>query len=101
MVSVVGAAAVTGGIISFTGHYWGWLFGGPFMSAIGAGLLYTVGSSYPAAYTAIGIDRLLDVNTSAVRLIGYQILYGVGIGCAIQVGIYIFNISFLNLYAPR
>ena len=58
MIGIVGAAAVSGGIISFTGHYWGWLFGGPFLSAIGAGLLYTVGSSYPAALydTAIRID---------------------------------------------
>lgn len=46
MISIVGAAAVTGGVINFTGYYWGWLFGGPFLSAIGAGLLYTVGLSY-------------------------------------------------------
>ena len=48
MIGIVGAAAITGGIISFTGHYWGWLFGGGFLSALGAGLLYTVGPFYPA-----------------------------------------------------
>ena len=53
MISVVGAAAITGGIISFTGHYWGWLFGGPFLSAIGAGLLYTVGPFCPAVLNHI------------------------------------------------
>ena len=47
MISIVGAAVISGGIISFTGHYWGWLFGGPFLSAIGAGLLYTVGPFFP------------------------------------------------------
>ena len=55
MISIVGAAAITGGIISLTGHYWSWLFGGPFLSAVGAGLLYTVGSFYPAALNHIAL----------------------------------------------
>jgi hypothetical protein len=91
MISIAGASAVTGGIIRFTGHYWGWLFGGQLLSAIGAGLLQTVGSSYIAIHIRQPsvLTWILDVNTFGVRLIGYQILYGVGIGCAMQVRLYV------------
>jgi len=66
MISIVGAAAITGGIINFTGHYWGWLFGGPLLSAIGAGLLYTVGPFYPAALYHIALK--IDMDTRCQHL---------------------------------
>jgi hypothetical protein len=62
MISIVGAAAITGGVISFTGHYWGWLFGGPFLSAVGAGLLYTVGSFYCAALHHTALNTAVDTR---------------------------------------
>lgn len=67
MLSVVVGAGASGGVISVTGRYWYFLFGGPFLSSIGCGLLFTITSSTPAA-----------------TLIGYQILFGAGVGCAMQ-----------------
>lgn len=45
--------------------------------------------------------RILDVKTSTVRLIGYQILYGVGIGCAIQVYSYVYRFIRKPYAIPR
>jgi MFS family permease len=67
MLSVVIGAGVSGGIINFTGRYWYFLFFGPFLSSIGCGLLYTITSTTPTP-----------------TLIGYQILFGTGVGCALQ-----------------
>jgi len=67
MLSVVVAAGASGGIISVTGRYWYFLFLSPPVATIGAGLLFT-----------------MDRNTPNSHLIGYQILYGAGIGGALQ-----------------
>ncbi|KAJ7737370.1 ABC transporter [Mycena metata] len=56
-----------GQIVSRWGYYWPFLVGSPILLAIGSGLLYT-----------------LNATTSAAKLIGFQILAGVGIGMALQ-----------------
>lgn len=53
------AAGVAGGIVSKTGRYWYIIVLAPCLSAIGAGLLFTV-----------------KADTSTAKLIGFQILYG-------------------------
>ncbi|GAA5916994.1 hypothetical protein JCM8208_003424 [Rhodotorula glutinis] len=67
MLSVVFASGAAGGLISWTGYYWPFLVFGPVFSCIGSGLLYTV-----------------DERSSMAKLIGYQILVGVGVGCVLQ-----------------
>ncbi|GAA5856891.1 hypothetical protein JCM9279_007592 [Rhodotorula babjevae] len=67
MLSVVFASGAAGGLISWTGYYWPFLVLGPVFSCIGSGLLYTV-----------------DEHSSMAKLIGYQILVGVGVGCVLQ-----------------
>jgi MFS family permease len=67
MLSTVVAAGVAGGAISSTGRYWPFLLGSPLALAVGGGLLYTIGA-----------------HTSTGALIGFQIVYGVGIGGAMQ-----------------
>lgn len=57
MLAVVFASGFAGGIISKFGRYWPFLFGGPAISMIGSGLLYTI-----------------DENTPMSKLIGYQIV---------------------------
>lgn len=56
------AAGVAGGIVSKTGRYWYIIVLAPCLSAIGAGLLFTV-----------------KADTANPKLIGFQILYGVGL----------------------
>jgi MFS family permease len=67
MMSTVIVAGIAGGVISTTGRYWPFLLVSPMLLSVGAGLLYTVGSS-----------------TSNGALIGFQIIYGIGVGGAMQ-----------------
>ena len=67
MLSAVFSIAGSGAIINKTGRYWPFLFFGPLIAAPAGGLLYTI-----------------DVNTSSAKLIGFQILLGVGTGVAFQ-----------------
>jgi len=67
MLSSVVAAASAGGFISYTGRYWPFLFFSPMIAAVGAGLLFTAGA-----------------DTANAKVIGFQILFGVGIGAALQ-----------------
>jgi hypothetical protein len=67
MLSVVIAAGGSGGVINFTGRYWPFLLCSPLLISVGSGLLYT-----------------LDGNSGAGKEIGYQILFGVGVGGALQ-----------------
>ncbi|KAH7103874.1 transporter [Auriculariales sp. MPI-PUGE-AT-0066] len=60
-------AMAAGGVINGTGRYWYFLVGTPLLVSIGAGLLYTI-----------------DAETAHARVIGYQILLGVGVGGALQ-----------------
>jgi hypothetical protein len=67
MLSAVIAVFVSGGLVNATGHYLTYLLIGPLIGAIGAGLLFTI-----------------DEFTSSSRLIGYQIVFGAGLGLAFQ-----------------
>ncbi|KAG8814226.1 hypothetical protein FRC17_001242 [Serendipita sp. 399] len=66
-IATVVGTGLSGGIIRATGRYKPFLIGGPFFAAIAGGLLYTV-----------------DVRTSNAKLIGYQIILGVGCGASFQ-----------------
>ncbi|KAF8319133.1 ABC transporter [Clavulina sp. PMI_390] len=67
MMLTVAGTMVSGTIITITGNYLPWLVFCPPLSAIGSGLLYTI-----------------DANTPKAHLIGYQVLYGFGVGGAFQ-----------------
>ncbi|ORX33889.1 major facilitator superfamily-domain-containing protein [Kockovaella imperatae] len=67
MISSVIALAVSGGVAQSTGRYWYSLIIGPILAAPGLGLLYSV-----------------TAETSSAKLIGYQIIAGVGLGCYFQ-----------------
>ncbi len=58
---------VAGGVISKLGYYSPFVLASSIMMAIGAGLLTT-----------------LEVNTGHSKWIGYQALYGFGVGCGMQ-----------------
>ena len=67
MLSAVVGTAGSGAIINKTGRYWPFLVFGPLIAAPAGGLLFTV-----------------DVNTANAKLIGFQILLGIGTGVAFQ-----------------
>jgi hypothetical protein len=67
MLGVVVAAGASGALVSWLGYYKPWLVGGPLISCIGGGLLYTIIPS-----------------TSTAQLVGYQILMSLGVGMALQ-----------------
>ncbi|KAG6860732.1 hypothetical protein C0995_008088 [Termitomyces sp. Mi166 len=67
MISGVIATMVAGGIVSVKGLAWPFLLFFPLIASVGFGLLFTSG---------------LDSTTG--RLLGYQILIGVGLGAAVQ-----------------
>jgi MFS family permease len=67
MLSAILASFISGGIVNGTGHYLTMLLIGPLVSSVGAGLLFTI--------TEYMSNR---------QLIGYQILFGVGLGVAFQ-----------------
>jgi len=67
MVACVLSVTLSGAAINWTGRYWRFLFIGPLISAVGACLLYT-----------------LKIDTSSAKVIVFQILYGTGLGAAIQ-----------------
>ena len=63
MLSMVIAAGLSGAIITKTGRYWPFLLVSPLLSSVGAGLLFTLTSATPNS-----------------KIIGFQILMGVGLG---------------------
>ncbi|KDE06930.1 hypothetical protein MVLG_02817 [Microbotryum lychnidis-dioicae p1A1 Lamole] len=67
MLGVVVGSAVSGVIVSKEGHYKPWLFFGPWLLCIGAGLLYTI-----------------KETTKNSTLIGYQIILALGTGACLQ-----------------
>ncbi|EIW76480.1 MFS general substrate transporter [Coniophora puteana RWD-64-598 SS2] len=67
LLSLVIASIVTGAYANATGRYWPIMVVSPLLYSIGSGLMYTVG-----------------VGSSEGKLIGYQIISGIGIGCALQ-----------------
>ncbi|KAH7127736.1 major facilitator superfamily domain-containing protein [Dactylonectria estremocensis] len=77
LLTVVLSQAAEGLVMSFTKSYWHWGWTCPAFLAIGGGLLYTV-----------------DIDTSDAALIGYQIIYGLGIG-------FTQNVAFLSVQADN
>ncbi len=67
MLALVIASAISGGVISKLGRYWPWLVCSPALICVGGGLLYTVNEFTPNS-----------------KLIGYQILIGLGVGGCMQ-----------------
>jgi hypothetical protein len=67
MLSVVIVAGGSGAIINVTGRYWPFLLCSPLLISAGSGLMYT-----------------LDANSGVGKEIGYQIIFGVGVGGALQ-----------------
>lgn len=67
MLSAILASFLSGGFVNATGHYLSMLIVGPLVGAVGAGLLFTI-----------------DEYTSTGKLIGFQIIFGVGLGVAFQ-----------------
>jgi MFS family permease len=63
LMSVVVAQALQGFIMTWTKHFWTWGLVAPTFLAIGGGLLFTVGG-----------------DTKSSTIIGYQIIYGTGVG---------------------
>lgn len=67
MLAVVLTVITSGQIVARTGYYWPWLVGAPVFLSVGSGLLYTISES-----------------TSNAKIIGFQILVGIGIGGSMQ-----------------
>jgi len=67
LLSVVLTTIISGALIKSIGRYWHIIVFGPMVSSVGAGLLSSI-----------------DLGTSTARLVGYQILYGIGIGCTFE-----------------
>ncbi|KAJ5652344.1 hypothetical protein N7507_009770 [Penicillium longicatenatum] len=63
LMSVVMVQALQGFIMTWTKHFWTWGLVAPIFLAIGGGLLFTVGG-----------------DTKSSTIIGYQIIYGTGVG---------------------
>ncbi|GLA89379.1 hypothetical protein AtubIFM56815_003855 [Aspergillus tubingensis] len=68
IIPLVVASIITGQLISCIGYYTPFLIFGVCLTSIGAGLITT-----------------LDVNTPEAKWIGYQILYGYGLGSSTQI----------------
>ncbi|GME26882.1 hypothetical protein MKZ38_004868 [Neofusicoccum parvum] len=77
LITVVVSQAGQGLVMTITNSYWYWGWTCPAFLAIGGGLLFTV-----------------DIDTSTAALIGYQIIYGLGIG-------FTQNVAFLSVQADN
>lgn len=80
MLSIVLGSLIGSTLVKRTGHYWTLLVTGPLIGAVGAGLMFTV-----------------DETTPTPKLIGYQILFGIGSGLAVQLAM----LSIQAEYADR
>ncbi|KAI3547053.1 hypothetical protein CSPX01_03885, partial [Colletotrichum filicis] len=67
MLSMVVATLMTGALVRRIGYYTPFMIGGICLMAVGAGLIYT-----------------FEVNTDSSKWIGYQIIYGFGLGLSTQ-----------------
>lgn len=67
MLSLILASIVGSGFVKRTGHYYAFLIIGPLFASIGAGLLITI-----------------NERTSSAKLVGYQIIFGAGMGISVQ-----------------
>lgn len=64
MITITIAAGVSGGFVSYTGRYWYVLVVGPLILSIGSGLMF----------------GLMPYDSPSSKLIGFQILYAIGLG---------------------
>ncbi|KAI1296232.1 MFS gliotoxin efflux transporter glia [Xylaria venustula] len=69
------ASFVSSAIVGKVGLYSPFLFAGAALSTIGAGLIYS-----------------WNINTSLGRIIGYQIIYGVGTGISVQIPLIVVSV---------
>lgn len=83
MIAIIGSIMSGGYLCSKVGYYNPFMFAPITLGAAGAGLIYT-----------------WDVDTSTSRLIGYQILYGVGVGLGIQQAIVAVQAGSKNVDIP-
>ncbi|KAJ6577047.1 transporter [Mycena vulgaris] len=79
MLGIVLTVITSGQIVGKSGYYWPFLAFAPVFLAIGSGLLYT-----------------LNTNTSSARIIGFQILAGVGTGMGMQNSLFAMQVEFRN-----
>ncbi|GAA6063261.1 hypothetical protein JCM10212_004995 [Sporobolomyces blumeae] len=77
MLSMIFSVVLSGRLVQRFGRYWPFLALGPIPGAIGGGLLYTI-----------------SPTTSNAKVIGYQILCGVGLGTTLQNGLFAMQSEF-------
>ncbi|KAJ7501827.1 ABC transporter [Mycena galericulata] len=82
MLGVVLTVIGSGQLVSRFGHYWPFLVVAPVFLAIGSGLLYT-----------------LDTNSPSAKIVGFQILAGIGTGMGMQNSILAMQVEFRD--TPR
>ncbi|KAJ7675215.1 major facilitator superfamily domain-containing protein [Mycena rosella] len=79
MLGVVLTVISTGQLVGKFGYYWHFLMCAPVFLAVGSGLLYT-----------------LNTSTSSAKIIGFQILAGVGTGMGMQNSLLAIQVEFRN-----
>ncbi|GAM88797.1 hypothetical protein ANO11243_068310 [Dothideomycetidae sp. 11243] len=67
VLSLVVASLISGGAVQAEGHYTPWLLVSSVLTSVGSGLLTT-----------------FHTDTGHAMWIGYQVIYGVGVGCGLQ-----------------
>jgi hypothetical protein len=80
VVSWLSTSFISSVVSNGTGHYWMMLILGPMVGAIAGGLLFTI-----------------DQRTSSSKLIGYQIILGIGRGIAANAPSMLFYVSFIDI----
>ncbi|KAJ6577048.1 transporter [Mycena vulgaris] len=82
MLGVVLTVISSGQLVGKFGYYWPFLLCAPLFLAVGSGLLYT-----------------LNTGTSSAKIVGFQILAGIGTGMGMQNSLLAIQVEFRN--APR
>ncbi|KAF7335567.1 Major facilitator transporter-like protein [Mycena venus] len=82
MLGLVLTVILAGQIVGKTGYLWPFLFTAPFFLAVGSGLLYT-----------------LNTSSSSAKIVGFQILAGMGTGMGMQNSLLAMQVEFRDL--PR
>ncbi|KAJ7128268.1 ABC transporter [Mycena filopes] len=77
MLGLIICTVITGQLVGKTGYYWPFFHGGAIFLIIGAALLYTV-----------------NTTTSSAKLIGFQILVGIGTGMGLQITVVAMQVEF-------
>ncbi|KAJ7614847.1 transporter [Roridomyces roridus] len=77
MAGLIITLLISGQIAGKTGHYWPFLAVSPLFLAVGSGLLYT-----------------LNTGSSSSKVVGYQILTGIGTGMGMQLSLLAMQVEF-------